>query len=546
MPAKKLQVVPPPKPLPVTWLSDVKEEKVDWLMPGVPRGEVTIIDGDPKAGKSWVTFSWAAAVSIGKYPHLPGWAEREPGKVLIFSLENSSTKVIKPRLKHLGADMSNIGVIEVPVVLDEGNLLSIEKAVAETKPDFIIFDPIVAYIGGGLDMNQANKVRQPMQRLQMLAAKFQCAVVVVRHLNKGNGSKALYRGQGSIDFVASVRSAFVAVTNPENPDERALHHIACNLGKEIEPLGYEIINTPDNVGILVWMGSPQFNLETALTHQTTSQEDAATKKDAVSRLREILNGGEVASAYVDQMFEAEGFSKYALKKAKRELKVKATAEKQGGDFKDPVKWFLSLPPEEVDYSTEGVVSMENRLLPYNNIYKYNNIYSLVEEVECKEDRPLPTTSIALEEVAEEVTEVVESQPEVVESPEHRLLPLSNRYISSYVNFSTEEVDITGKRLLPLHPSTSPTSGSESDLDNTQKEALTALEREGIPLDPDDLDPITREALTILDEVDGINAPSILAAKKSLEMTGEVHPDQLEILRANLSIWRTRNGNGVAG
>jgi hypothetical protein len=530
MPSKKLKVVhplPTTKPLPVTWLSDVEEEQVDWLMPGVPRGEVTIIDGDPKAGKSWITFSWAAAVSKGKYDLLPGWTEREPGKVLIFSLENSSTKVIKPRLKHLGADLSNIGVIEVPVVLDEDNILSIEKAVAEAKPDLVIFDPIVAYIGGGLDMNQANKVRQPMQRLQLLAAKFQCAVVVVRHLNKGNGSKAIYRGQGSIDFLASVRSAFLAVTNPDDPGERALHHIASNLGKEIEPLGYRIENTPDDVGVLLWTGTPQFNLENALTNQTPKPEDAADKKDAVTLLGEILSAGEAASADVDEAFEAAGFSKYALKKAKRELKVKASAEKQGEEFKGPVKWFLSLPPEEVDYSSEEADSIENRLLPSQYIYKSNNNNNLVEEVEEDNNRPLPTTSIAVEEVAEGVTGVVETPSEEVESVEIRPLPLNNRYISSYASDSTEEVEIAGKRLLPPHLSTSPTSGPESDLNDTQEE------------DPAEAD----EA--ILDKVWDINAPSVLSAKKSFEETGRVEPDQMDAIKANLGVWERqgllRNG-----
>src|SRR5262249_57430305 len=120
------------------------EKKTEWLMPGVPIGEVTIIDGDPKAGKSWITFSWAAAVSQGKYELLTGWTERPPGKVLIFSIENSDDKVILPRLRHLKANIENIGVIDVPVTLDKNGILLIEAKVAEVDPDLIIIDPIVA------------------------------------------------------------------------------------------------------------------------------------------------------------------------------------------------------------------------------------------------------------------------------------------------------------------------------------------------------------------------------------------------------------------
>jgi hypothetical protein len=475
------------KSLPVKWMSTVEEREVDWLMPGVPKGEVTIIDGDPKAGKSWITFSWASAVSNGEYYLLPGWSERAPGKVLIFSLENSSEKVIKPRLRHLGARMENIGVIDVPVVLDEGDMFSIEEAVARAKPDLIILDPIVAYIGGALDMNSANKVRQPMQRLQLLAAKFQCAVIVVRHLNKGNGSKAMYRGQGSIDFVASVRSAFVAVTNPENSNERALHHIACNLGREIEPRGYTIENTVDDIGVLRWTGAPQFKLENALTHQMTSHEDEADKKDAVSYLREILKNGEVASADVDEAFEAAGFSTYALKKAKRVLGVKAHAEKQSAEFKGKVKWFLSLPVSdtsteevagEVEDGTEGVETVENRLLPLDNIYNSNNNNSLVEEVEGDKNRPLPTTSVTSSAAMEEV----ESPLEEVESVENQLLPSSDCNISSYATGSTEEVETIEKRPLPPSASTSSTAYSASDSGNSDSSGGLIMPTGG--LEPD--------------------------------------------------------------
>jgi len=225
--------------------------------------------------------------------------------------------------------MENIFVIDVPVVLDEVSILKIEEAVANVKPDLIIIDPIVAYIGGGLDMNQANKVRQPMQRLQQIAAKFKCAVVVVRHLNKGNGSKALYRGQGSIDFTASVRSEFLAVTDPENPTDRALHHTKCNLGKLIEPLGYTIENTDDDVGVLLWTGAPSFNLEKALTHQTLSQDEADERNDVVDFLRVMLEGREQAANDIKDAAKKEGFTDKQLRRARRALDVQIRYTGQG-------------------------------------------------------------------------------------------------------------------------------------------------------------------------------------------------------------------------
>jgi hypothetical protein len=72
--------------------------------------------------------------------------------------------------------------------------------------------------------------------------------------------------------------------------------------------------------------------------------------------------------------------------------------------------------------------------------------------------------------------------------------------------------------------------------------------------PDSNNPPADETLeetdqAILDMVWGINAPSVLAAKESFEETGQADPDQMAIIRANISVWKgqglLRNGNGAA-
>jgi archaellum biogenesis ATPase FlaH len=533
---------PTPKSLPVRWLSGIEEEKFEWLMPGVPIGEVTIIDGDPKAGKSWITFSWASAVSNGKYDLLPGWTERNPGKVLIFSLENNSSKVIKPRLRHLGANMKNIGVIDTYVNLDEANILSIEKTIAEVKPDLVIFDPISLYVGGSLDMNQANKVRQPMQRLQTLAAKYNCAVVVVRHLNKGNSSKAMYRGQGSIDFVAAVRSAFIAVTNPSNQEERALHCQGGNIGKPIEPLGYVIQDTEDGVGVLKWTDSPpQFSLESALSYQTMGQDNEYDKKDAVTRLREILKDGKVGSTEVELMFDLEGFSEYALKKAKRELKVIARPEKQGDKFDDPVKWFLHLSP------TEGVDTVENHPLPSEKTYNYNN-NNLLEGGEEEENHLLPSPSSIPSPSSGKGAKVARKRSKPVteggEKVDIHLLPVSEENKESYRDFSKEGGEGIKKRLLPQIT----LNGSTSSTPDTEAEELTSLELRGETGEDalDGLDTITKEVYEILDELMEIGYPfdRYLDGLMTMEVFTSDHLRDLCAVYQPV-IDRAKNGNGAS-
>lgn len=85
----------------------------------------------------------------------------------------------------------------------------LEEAIIRTKAKLLILDPIQAYLGGSMDMNRANEARDMTKKLASLAEKYQCAIVLVGHMNKAAGNKAAYRGMGSIDFFAVARSVLL-------------------------------------------------------------------------------------------------------------------------------------------------------------------------------------------------------------------------------------------------------------------------------------------------------------------------------------------------
>ena len=62
-----------------------------------------------------------------------------------------------------------------------------------------------------------------MRRLGMWAAGYDCAIVLIGHLNKKEGSKGLYRSLGSIDVVAAARSVLQVERDTENSDIRIVH-----------------------------------------------------------------------------------------------------------------------------------------------------------------------------------------------------------------------------------------------------------------------------------------------------------------------------------
>lgn len=63
----------------------------------------------------------------------------------------------------------------------------IKEALKATGAKMLILDPIQAYLGGGMDMNRANEAREMTKRLGQLADKYECAIILIGHMNKAAG-----------------------------------------------------------------------------------------------------------------------------------------------------------------------------------------------------------------------------------------------------------------------------------------------------------------------------------------------------------------------
>lgn len=68
-------------------------------------------------------------------------------------------------------------------------------------------------------MNRANEARDMTKKLGQLADRTGCAIVLIGHMNKAGGSKAAYRGIGSIDFFAVARSVLLVARVAEQEDK---------------------------------------------------------------------------------------------------------------------------------------------------------------------------------------------------------------------------------------------------------------------------------------------------------------------------------------
>lgn len=308
---------------------DVKREEVAWLWDDrVPLGKLTLFEGDPGVGKSFCSLAIAAAITRGL--GLPGQKHNDPGSVLILSCEDGIGDTIRPRLEDMGADLSKVCILrgakdrkgqEHTVSLSDLDIL--EHAIGIEKPSLCVVDPLIAYLGRGIDEWKASSVRSVLGPLAGLAEKTGSAVVGIRHLVKST-ARAVYKGAGSIDFLAACRSAFVFGENPDTPGEFVMAHVKSSLAPKAASLSYSIIQ-----GRFLWGGESPIMAERLVVTPATGDE-ATEKGEAEAFLREILSEGPLASSEVKKQAREVGVSERTLWRAKTSIRVKANKDGRGG------------------------------------------------------------------------------------------------------------------------------------------------------------------------------------------------------------------------
>lgn len=297
-------------------MSEIEAEDVSWLWyPFIPYGKLTIIQGDPGDGKTTMVLNLAAKLTKGETLD-EGMDCSEPVNVIYQTAEDGLADTVKPRLESAGADCTRVMVIDESdkslSMVDE----RIEEALKTTKAKLLILDPIQAYLGGGMDMNRANEARDMTKKLGAVAEKYKCAIVLIGHMNKAGGTKAAYRGIGSIDFYAVARSVLLVGRIEGEPDKRAMVQIKNNLAAFGHSKAFEL--SEDGFR---WIGDYDITADEVLggIAPKMNKQDRAT-----ALLKELAeNHRMLPSKEIEEAAREENISKRTLENAKRELGIKA-------------------------------------------------------------------------------------------------------------------------------------------------------------------------------------------------------------------------------
>ena len=301
--------------VPMLCYEDIKQTSVEWLwFPYIPFGKLTIIQGNPGEGKTYFAMMLTAACTNRKL--FPNMEDIEPFNVIYQTAEDGMGDTIKPRLIEAGADLSRVMVIDDT---EEALTLSddrIEKAVRQNRVRLVIIDPVQAFIGADVDMNRANEVRPVFRKLGMIAEKTGCAIVLIGHLNKSSGTQSTYRGLGSIDIMAAVRSLIFIGKVRKDPTTRVLIHEKSSLAPPGETMAFKL---GDEDGFR-WVGAYEISADELLDGKEGKATETKLERGA-KLIRELLaDKKEISIRELDEKAKEQGISGRTMRDVRSRMK----------------------------------------------------------------------------------------------------------------------------------------------------------------------------------------------------------------------------------
>lgn len=313
-------------------LDSIEPKEVEWFWePFIPFGMITVMEGDPGIGKSFLAMHIASQVSVGG--SLPGGQKVDRGRVLYLSAEDDAAYTIRPRIDAMGGDPSRIRVQGDFLSLDENGLEALRREVKLKPLDALILDPLFAYVPAGQEIYKPNVIRQLLSFLKDVAEIGNTAIVIIRHLTKAKHDKAIYRGGGSMDVIGAARSAVLICEHPEEPSTVLVVHIKHNIAPRGQTQSYRIVGNEGGIPTLEWRGPSEITVDDLFNGDEPKRKSALD--EAIEFLRGCLKDGPMPTTMIEKDAAARDISPKTLERARRTLKVKSRRKGR--------RWHLSLP-----------------------------------------------------------------------------------------------------------------------------------------------------------------------------------------------------------
>jgi putative DNA primase/helicase len=321
--------------------NSLEMKTINWVWNGrIPAGCITLLEGDPGCGKSTISCTLASHISTGK-----DWPDGEPcpqGSVILANAEDMPEEIIVPRLVAAKAELNKVSII-VPSGKEDGELFTIPDNVGTLKTTIldwnvklVVFDPLEAFLSVKVNNYSNHHIRHALRSLENLAKEVNCAIIIVRHLNKDSGKSAMYRGGGSIGIIGAARASILVSRDPANKERCLMVPNKSNWAAIKDGLAYKT-QTVDLVGTqgeaiqtskVVWDGETSLSANDVL-QPSTDLTELTDLDDASCFLRNALSDGPRFSGDVFKEGTDQGFSKKTIYRAAKMIDVLKKPEGEG-------------------------------------------------------------------------------------------------------------------------------------------------------------------------------------------------------------------------
>lgn len=310
---------------------------ISWLWEGwLARGKMHLIGGQPGTGKTTISMSIAATVSLAASRPV-GWPDGSKceigGNVIIWSGEDDHADTLVPRLLAAGADLRRIffvgGVREGEKSRDfdpAKDIPALRAAIDQAGgAAMLIVDPIVSAISG--DSHKNAETRRGLQPLVELCRDIDAALIGITHFSKGtSGREPVERITGSLAFGALARIIMVAAVKPAKSEgeapSRMFARAKSNIGPDGGGFGYDLrqVHVQDDIfGSRVEWGEALTGAARDLLADAEEDETSSATGTAEAFLRDMLADGQKSAKEIRAAADAHGLVWRTVQRVKEKI-----------------------------------------------------------------------------------------------------------------------------------------------------------------------------------------------------------------------------------